>query len=319
MGWEDACACRPDEMRAKKLYIIFCRHSTTNKQTLYSSSPFPFSSFLLHSLTVIKLQRHKQFAIVVNQLSHESMATAATRPSTSLEMRVINECTTGRKVSTSAPTPPTLTKSSSSTDEAVSRQDDDKIAHDKMLQRRSTGSRKQTRKRTKRMGSSSSLHSLVSILKPPDGSQQRSVSNVSFGQDFDMKRYEEDDTGATNGEELDIDDGSAVHAARGSLSTTQSTIGFRASFFSLLEKLGVYRSQEIYKPTIPAEARPSQDRRTNRNSITSLYFRKLYGGKNENTLQCPLSIDCLCVRPFFSVVRFNVQSRQGFNLLPKHT
>lgn len=276
------------------------RHSTTNKQTLYSSSLLPsLSSFLSATLlTVIKLQRHKQFAIVVNQLSRESMATAATRPSTSLEMRVINECRTGRKVSTSAPTPPTLTKFPSSTDEAVSRQDDDKIAHDKMLQRRSTGSRKQTRKRTKRMGSSSSLHSLVSILKPPDGSQQRSVSNVSFGQDFEMKRDDED-TGATNEEELDIDDGSAVHAARGSLSTTQSTIGFRASFFSLLEKLGVYRSQEIYKPTIPAEARPSQDRRTNRNSITSLYFRKLYGGKNKNTLQCPLSIDCFVCSPFF--------------------
>lgn len=269
-------------MRAKKLSIIFCVSSFNNKQTNFIFIlPSPTLSLLssFSPLTVIKLQRHKQFAIVVNQLSRESMATAATRPSTSVEMRVINECTTGRKVSTSAPTPPTLTKSPSSTDEAVSRQDDDKIAHDKMLQRRSTGSRKQTRKRTKRMGSSSSLHSLVSILKPPDGSQQRSVSNVSFGQDFDMKRDEEDDTGARN--EEDIDDGSAVHAARGSLSTTQSTIGFRASFFSLLEKLGVYRSQEIYKPTIPAEARPSQDRRTNRNSITSLYFRKLYGGKNK--------------------------------------
>lgn len=90
---------------------------------------------------------------------------------------------------------------------------------------------------------------------------------------------EDEDNATANEEELDIGESSTVHVGRGSLSTTHSTIGFRASFFSLLEKLGVYRSQEIYKPTINADVKPSMDRRTTRNSITSLYFRKLYGGK----------------------------------------
>lgn len=91
-------------------------------------------------------------------------------------------------------------------------------------------------------------------------------------------KCEEGETATTN-EEFDMDGSSVAHVGRGSLSTTHSTIGFRASFFSLMEKLGVYRSQEIYKPSIAAEVKPSTDRRTTRNSITSLYFRKLYGGK----------------------------------------
>lgn len=202
------------------------------------------------------------------------MAAPVTRMASTVEMKVINECTNGsrRQASTSAPTP--TTSKSPSPDETQHAKYDEKI--DKVLQRRSTGSRKQTKKRgAKRMGSSSSLHSLVSILKPPDCSQ-RSVSNVSFGHEYGDAKCEE----GTRNEEIDIDENSAVNVARGSLSTTHSTIGFRASFFSLLDKLGVYRSQEIYKPTFNAEViKPSTDRRTTRNSITSLYFRKIYGGK----------------------------------------
>lgn len=187
-------------------------------------------------------------------------------------MKVINE---SFRASTSAP--PTSAASAEH-----SRTPNDEKCRGKALQRRSTGSRKLSKKKTKRMGSSSSLHSLVSILKPPDcDQQQRSASNVSFGHEYsytegDIKCDEEE---ISNGNELEIDENSIQHIGRGSLSTTHSTIGFRASFFSLMEKLGVYRSQEIYKPTVPADIKTSTDKRTNRNSITSLYFRTLYGGK----------------------------------------
>lgn len=196
-------------------------------------------------------------------------------------MEVINE---SKRASTSAPPQQSLEKQQKDqqNQEEKSSCCDDEI-HGKALQRRSTGSRKIARKKTKRMGSSSSLHSLVSILKPPDcdQQQQRSISNVSFGHEnsyneTDMKCSGDDN----NRNDIEIDE-NFIHNinGRGSLSTTHSTIGFRASFFSLLEKLGVYRSQEIYKQPTVTEIKTSTDRRTNRNSITSLYFRTIYGGK----------------------------------------
>jgi hypothetical protein len=208
------------------------------------------------------------------------MTSTMTRTSSVIEMEVINESS---RASTSAPPPQTLDK------QHKDQQNQDRCdeIHGKALQRRSTGSRKLSRKKTKRMGSSSSLHSLVSILKPPDCDQhqQRSASNVSFGHENsynenDMKFSGGDDGEINNRNDIEIDENFIQNVnGRGSLSTTHSTIGFRASFFSLLEKLGVYRSQEIYKQPTVAEIKTSTDRRTNRNSITSLYFRTIYGGK----------------------------------------
>lgn len=157
------------------------------------------------------------------------------------------------------------------------------------LHRRSTGSKK--RQKRARMASSSSLHSLVSILKPNNG-DQRSVPNVSFGGD------ETSDTGVSK-DSLDINmnpslgetssqvyygmDGEpSFRVPGGSFSTQTSTIGFRASFFSLLEKLGVLRSQDLYKASqTVVEAKAPADRKKSRASVTSLYFRSLYGGKYE--------------------------------------
>lgn len=155
------------------------------------------------------------------------------------------------------------------------------------LHRRSTGSKK--RQKRARMASSSSLHSLVSILKPNNG-DQRSVPNVSFGGD------EISDTGVSK-DSLDInmnpsfgetssqmyygmDGETSFRVPGGSFSTQTSTIGFRASFFSLLEKLSVLRSQDLYKASqTVVEAKTPADRKKSRASVTSLYFRSLYGGK----------------------------------------
>lgn len=158
----------------------------------------------------------------------------------------------------------------------------------KLLFRRSTGSkRRQTRKR---MSSTSSLHSLASILKPTH-SDQRSVPNVSFSDEYNDVKVEEskDSLNATRnpsiGESssqlhytLDNEESFRVHG--GSFSTQASTIGFRSSFFSVLEKLGVWRSQDLYKPKpSTSEEKFTSERKTARNSITSLYFRTLQGGK----------------------------------------
>lgn len=156
----------------------------------------------------------------------------------------------------------------------------------KFLIRRSTGSKKKKAK----MSSSSSLHSLVSILKPTDPSQ-RSAPNVSFGEDYnDINVRASKNSLSVNMNPSIGETSSQYHYTMegqenfrvpgGSFSTQNSTIGFRASFFSLLEKLGVWRSQDLYKASQnTSEPKFPPDRKTTRNSITSLYFRTLYGGK----------------------------------------
>jgi hypothetical protein len=177
----------------------------------------------------------------------------------------------------------------------------------KSLFRRSTGNKNNSNKA--KMSSSSSLHSLVSILKPND-SDQRSVPNVSFGDKYnDMKAGNSKNSLSVNlnpsiGEtssqyQMECDESFRVPG--GSFSTQTSTIGFRASFFSVLEKLGVWRSQDLYKASPnPPEARLPPERKTTRSSITSLYFRTIYGGKYINKVVelkaqlIPLSITTCC-------------------------
>lgn len=162
----------------------------------------------------------------------------------------------------------------------------------KSLFRRSTGNKKQTIK--SKMSSSSSLHSLVSILKPNDADQQRSVPNVSFGDEYNalntgvsknsLSVNMNPSIGETSSQlHYQLEGDESFRVPGGSFSTQTSTIGFRASFFSVLEKLGVWRSQDLYKaPTIAAEMKLPPDRKTARSSITSLYFRTVYGGKYKN-------------------------------------
>lgn len=160
--------------------------------------------------------------------------------------------------------------------------------------RRSTGNCKHSRKSIK-MPSSSSLHSLVSILKPTTHSDQQSVPNVSFDDECNEIKSRSDSKSSINDEKTNpsFDNSSQYHTAvegdvesfkptnvhaEGSISTQQSsTIGFRASLFSVLEKLGVWRSQDVYKTTV-SEVKITNERHTARNSIASLYFRTFQGG-----------------------------------------
>lgn len=151
------------------------------------------------------------------------------------------------------------------------------------LFRRSTGSKK--RRRPSRMSSSSSLHSLVSILKP-SASDQRSAPNVSFSSEYNnigiSKNSISVNMNPSMGEtssQFAMDGEVSLRAAGGSFSTQTSTIGFRSSFFSVLEKLGVLRSQDLYKASQNSSEQKFQSERKRRSSIASLYFRALYGGK----------------------------------------
>lgn len=155
------------------------------------------------------------------------------------------------------------------------------------LFRRSTGSKKRRRKPS-RMSSSSSLHSLVSILKP-NTSDQRSAPNVSFDYNdinigiskHSLSVNMNPSIGETSSQfRYAMEGEGSMRAPGGSFSTQTSTIGFRASFFSVLEKLGVWRSQDLYKSSQSAsETKFPADRKPARSSVTSLYFRTVYGGK----------------------------------------
>lgn len=164
----------------------------------------------------------------------------------------------------------------------------------KALHRRSTGNCKHKRKSIK-MPSSSSLHSLVSILKPYTDSNRRSVPNVSFDDKYNEIKLREskssvmddktnpsfDDSASQYHSALDGGDTGSFkpinNNAEGSIISQSSTIGFRASFFSVLEKLGVLRSEDLYKAP-PSDSRFTTDKRIGRNSVSSLYFRAVYGG-----------------------------------------
>lgn len=174
------------------------------------------------------------------------------------------------------------------------------------LFRRSTGSKRRKKKPT-RTTSSSSLHSLVSILKPPH-TDQRSAPNVSFGNENNGINNAESKTSLNATFNPSIGESSSQfhymmegegssRIAGGSFSTQTSTIGFRASFFSVLEKLGVWRSQDLYKTSQNAnEAKCPPERKTARSSITSLYFRSLYDGKYScNAIE--ISITTCCKAP----------------------
>jgi hypothetical protein len=152
------------------------------------------------------------------------------------------------------------------------------------LQRRSTGNCKRKQKSIK-MPSSSSLHSLVSILKAtPTDTNQRSVPNVSFDSDCNEIKLSDsvNDEKTTKDEHIAVEcDGPINSHAEGSFSTQQSsTIGLRASLFSVLTKLGVWRSEDLYKAPASDGKFPS-DKRTARSSVTSLYLRSLYGGNEK--------------------------------------
>lgn len=162
------------------------------------------------------------------------------------------------------------------------------------LIRRSTGSKRKKRK----MPSSSSLHSLVSILKPTADSNQRSTPNVSFCDEYNdilvgmsknsLSVNMNPSIGETSSQfNYTMEGEESFRVPGGSFSTQNSTIGFRASFFSVLEKLGVWRSQDLYKtPPAASESKFPSIRKTARNSITSLYFRTVYGGKYHSTATC---------------------------------
>lgn len=179
----------------------------------------------------------------------------------------------------------------------------DNTINRKSLLRRSTGSKKRRRKTT-RMSSSSSLHSLVSILKPTH-SDQRSVPNVSFGDDYNdihigvsknsLNVNMNPSIGETSSQfHYAMEGEGSFRAPGGSFSTQTSTIGFRASFFSVLEKLGVWRSQDLYKtPQSTSDIKLPPERKATRNSVTSLYFRTIYGGKYSRE-SSTLSITTCC-------------------------
>lgn len=171
------------------------------------------------------------------------------------------------------------------------------------LFRRSTGSKK--RRRPSRMSSSSSLHSLVSILKPSN-SDQRSAPNVSFRNEYNDIGVSKNSIsvnmnpsfGETSSQfQYAMDGEVSLRAPGGSFSTQTSTIGFRASFFSVLEKLGVWRSQDLYKTSQNSSEQKFPCDRKGRSSVTSLYFRTVYGGKYFHHLKAQsiqLSISTCC-------------------------
>ena len=164
--------------------------------------------------------------------------------------------------------------------------DDEENSQKKKIFRNSSGSHRKSNKKHTKMPSSSSLHSLVSILKQYDNTQihQQSVPNVSFEEKFTNSKACTNIScnNSTSQLQYTIDgDENLKSVINGSISTQTSTIGFRASFFSVLEKIGIWRSQDLYKTT-PSSANDikffTSERRTARNSVSSLLYRTLHGG-----------------------------------------
>lgn len=186
---------------------------------------------------------------------------------------------------------------SSAINQSTNNSKDDQEIDRKSLFRSSTGSKHRKIKHHSRISSSSSLHSLVSILKPvnPSHAEQRSVPNVSFGDCYNdinvrvsknsLIANQSNCSASQFNDGLEMGEGS--HRI-GSISTQTSTIGFRASFFSVLEKLGVLKSQDLYKSSQNTSEQkfPISEHRTARSSITSLYYRTFYGGKYHSKITC---------------------------------
>lgn len=165
----------------------------------------------------------------------------------------------------------------------------------KKIFRNSSGSNRSNKRKHTKMPSSSSLHSLASILKQYDNTQihQQSVPNVSFEDNFNNEKFANSKASmnactniscnnSTSQLQYTIDgDENPKSVINGSISTQTSTIGFRASFISVLEKFGIWRSQDLYK-TAPSSTNDiklfTSERRTARNSVSSLLYRTLHGG-----------------------------------------
>lgn len=157
------------------------------------------------------------------------------------------------------------------------------------LSRKSTSHRRKKRSQTK---SCTSLQNIAGILKHSTSdlhsepylyssnknetedyneisfnmSQNSSKNNLDPSNDADLSQFQ--------GLESEGSYHENVREPTGSFSTQTSTIGFRASFFSVLEKLGVWRNVE--QP--PMQDRTFDNDPPNRHSITSIFFHSLYGG-----------------------------------------
>lgn len=198
-----------------------------------------------------------------------------------------NSSINGRKKSTSAPSSKALRPQQDA-------DDDETNGHRKTIFRSatSTGSHKYDKKKKhSKMPSSSSLHSLVSILKQDESTQiqQQSVPNVSFvDENFPQEKLKASKSSvnlscenSTSHLQYTMDIGDNIKSVHnGSISTPSSTVGFRASFFSILEKIGIWRSQDLYKTTSASASEIkcfTSERRAARNSVSSLLFRTFHG------------------------------------------
>lgn len=179
---------------------------------------------------------------------------------------------------------------SSAKDARLQHSDDDEVAHRKTISRNLSATHRHDKKKHSKMPSSSSLHSLVPILKQYDKTQihLQSTPNVSFEDDFDNennKKFQSSTNvscdNSTSHLQYTIEGDESLKAIPNGSISTQTSTGFSASFFSILEKIGLWRSQDLHKttPTSTNETKyGTSERRTARNSVSSLLYRTLNGG-----------------------------------------
>lgn len=164
----------------------------------------------------------------------------------------------------------------------------------KSLFRKSTSNKKSKRKSKRK--SCASLQSLTASLNPSNA-DLRSEPNM-YKDDYHDISCTASKNSLDNVFDPSIDGSTSQYpyymaseenfrVGGGSYSTQTSTIGFRASFFSVLEKLGMFRSQEIIKEQQYSNDNrfPSNKGPRDRSSVTSLYFRSLYGGNFNHLLK----------------------------------
>lgn len=150
--------------------------------------------------------------------------------------------------------------------------------------RRSTSHR---RKRKSKTQSCASLQNIAGILKhstsDPHSEPYLCSSNDHQAEDYNdnsvsMSKNSSNNNlpsnDATSSQYHGMESEESYRVPTGSFSTQTSTIGFRASFFSVLEKLGVWRNVE--QPQM--QERTFDKEPPNRHSITSIFFHSLYGG-----------------------------------------
>lgn len=156
----------------------------------------------------------------------------------------------------------------------------------KALYRRSTGNCKQKRKSIKMPSSSSSL---ISILKPSNTSDEGggdTIPNLSFDDEYSEIKDVSNQNEPSPIESVVVIDGRGGEGVENLTSQqSSSSVGFRLSFFTVLEKLGVFRTEDLYKTQSSDSRFPATTTterrigRNSRNSISSLYYRAIYGGK----------------------------------------